>query len=99
MKIIYNLGNKFLTLNCINGFVRGTNRTASVNTLSQRRKQEACFACASRVWLAVNHNTSVTSGEWVWCSKRIARAIGLAVVNQICVIHEAINGCKNLKIY
>ena len=33
-----------------------------------------CFARATQVWLAVNHNTSITSGEWVWCSKRVARA-------------------------
>ena len=26
-------------------------------------QQEACFAHVTRVWLAVNHNTSVTSGE------------------------------------
>ena len=26
-------------------------------------EQEACFACATQVWFAVNHNTSVTSGE------------------------------------
>ena len=25
--------------------------------------------------------------------------VSLAAVNLICVIHEAINGCKNLKIY
>ena len=25
--------------------------------------------------------------------------VSLAVVNQICVIHEAMNGCKNLKIH
>ena len=25
--------------------------------------KEACFACASQVWLAVNYNTSVTSGK------------------------------------
>ena len=42
-----------------------------MNTDSQWSKQEACFACATQVWLAANHNTSVTSGE---CSKRIARA-------------------------
>ena len=35
---------------------------------------KACFACATQVWLTVNHNTSVTSGESVRCSKRIARA-------------------------
>ena len=25
--------------------------------------------------------------------------VNLAAVNQICVIHEAMNGCKNLKIH
>ena len=25
--------------------------------------------------------------------------VSLAAVNQFCVIHEAMNGCKNLKIY
>ena len=29
---------------------------------ARRSEQEACFARATRVWLAVNHNTSVTSG-------------------------------------
>ena len=47
---------------------------ASVNTNSQWSKQKACFARATRVWLAVNHNTSVTPSEWVRCSKRIPRA-------------------------
>ena len=34
-----------------------------MNTDNQRSKQKACFACASHVWFAVNHNTSVTSGD------------------------------------
>ena len=29
----------------------------------QWSKQEACFACATQVWLAVIHNTSVTSDK------------------------------------
>ena len=33
------------------------------HTDSQWGKQVACLARASQVWLAVNHNTSVTSGE------------------------------------
>ena len=40
----------------------------------QWSKQEACFARATRMWLAVNQITSITSGERVRCSKRIARA-------------------------
>ena len=63
IEIIYNLGDKtivHLIFNRINGFV---GRTASVNTDSQWSKQEACFERAAQVRLAVNHNTSVTSGE------------------------------------
>ena len=26
-------------------------------------KKEACFAYETQVWLAVNHNTSITSGK------------------------------------
>ena len=31
----------------------------------------------------LNHNTSVTSGQWIHCSKRIAWQVSLAAVNQI----------------
>ena len=37
-------------------------RNSSLNTDSQWSKHEACFACATHVWLTVNHNTSNTSG-------------------------------------
>ena len=69
-----------------------------MNTNSQWSKQDACFALAARVRLAVIHNTSVTSGESVVRSAMHGQ-VSLAAVNQICVIHEALNGCKNLKIY
>ena len=55
---------------CINRNLRGT---ATVKKDNQWSKQEACFACAYQVLFAVIHNTSVTSGEWVQCLKRIAR--------------------------
>ena len=48
--------------------------TVSLNRDSQWSKQEACFAYATQVWLAVNRNTSITSGECFRCSKRIAGA-------------------------
>ena len=60
----------YLICNRINSFVGAL--TASVNMDSQWSEQEACFAHATRGWLAVNHNTSVTSGEWV--SKCISQA-------------------------
>ena len=62
MKIIYNLGDKtilYLIFNRINGFVESAKRksgTASVYTDSQWSKQEARFARATHVWLAVNYN-------------------------------------------
>ena len=44
----------------------------------QPMEQTRCLFCMrTQVWLAVNHNISVTSGEWIWCSKRIERASGL----------------------
>ena len=81
IKIIFNLGIKtvlYLKYNRINGFVRVLTKkksgTANLNTASQWSKQEVCFARATRLWLAVNHNTSGISGEWIWCPKRIAQA-------------------------
>ena len=44
------------------------------------------------------HNTGVTYCELVRCSKRVARQMTLTCDNQICVIHEAMDGYKNLKI-
>ena len=44
-------------------FVGVQSQAASVNRDSQWSKQEAFFAHATQVWLAVNHNTNVTSGE------------------------------------
>ena len=68
-------------------------RNSHVNTGSQWSKQEACFTRATQMWLAVNHNTrikfdvrSVLHGQ-----------VSMAAVNQIYVIHHAMNGCKNLK--
>ena len=68
IKSIYDLGKTvlYLILNRINVFCWKVNRksgAASVNTNSQWSKQKACFARATRVWLAVNHNPSVTPGE------------------------------------
>ena len=65
-----------------------------MNTDSQWCKQEACFARATRVWLAVNHNTSATS------SKRIARSSEPRQLSiKLWVVHEAMNGRKILNIH
>ena len=58
-----------------------------------------CFARATQVWLAVNQNTRVISGEFIRCSRRIARANELGSCQSNNVIHEAMNGCENLKIH
>ena len=60
-----------------------------MNTDNKWSKQEACFAHTTQVWLAVNHNTSVTSGD----DRSILHGhVSLPDINQICVFHVAING-------
>ena len=44
------------------------------NSQLEHGQQETCFACVTRVWLAVNHNTSITSSLLVRSSKHIAWA-------------------------
>ena len=61
---------------------------------SQWSKQEACFACATQVWLDVTIPVSLPANEFDVQSVLHEQA-NLAAVNQICVIHEAMNGCKN----
>ena len=66
--------------------------------LEHGQLMEQCFARATRVWVAVNHNTSVTSGEFNVRSV-LHGQLSLAAFNQICVIHEAMTGYKNRKIH
>ena len=61
-------------------------------------KQEACFACATHEWLAITTPVSLLANEFDVRSI-LHRQVSLAAVNQICAIHEAMNGCKNLKIH
>ena len=70
-----------------------------MNTDSQWSKQESCFALATQLWFTVNHNTSFTSGDEFDFQSVMHGQVSLAAVNQICVFHEAMNGCKNLKIH
>ena len=65
----------------------------------QWSKPEACFAHATQMWLTINHNTSITSGECFDVRSVLHGQVSLEAVNQICVTHEAMNGCKNLKIH
>ena len=69
-----------------------------MNTDSQWRKQEACFAIATRVLLAVNHNTCVTLANEFDVRSVLHGQVSLVAVNYFFVFHEAMNGCKNLKI-
>ena len=55
---------------------------------SQWSKEEACFARATQVLANEFDVRSELHGQW-----------GLADVNQIYVIPEAMSGCKNLKIH
>ena len=74
--------------------------TASLNKDSQWSKQEACcfhmrLRCGS---LSITTPVSLLAYEFDVRSVLHGR-VSLAAVNQICVIHEAMNGSKNLKIH
>ena len=103
-KIIYNLRNKtvlHLICNCINSFVgvKPEQRNSKCEHWQWMEEQtRGLFCTCNSVWLAVNHNNSVTSGEQFHVLSMLHRQVILAAVNQICVIHEAMKDCKNLKI-
>ena len=67
-----------------------------MNTESQWSNQETCFARETQMWLAVNHDTRITSGNEFDVRTVLHQQVSLAAVNQICVIHEAITVAKNL---
>ena len=58
------------------------NSQLTVNTDSQWSEQ-ACFARATQVCLAVNHNTSVTSCDEFDVQSELHGQVSLAAVNQI----------------
>ena len=74
-------------------------KTEKPDIQRDQTKHEACFERATQVWLAVDHNTSVTSGEMIQCSKRIARASELGSCQSNLCFYEVMNGCKNLEIH
>ena len=75
-------------------------KTEKGNADSQWSKQ-VLFARANKVWLAVNHKLSVTSGEWLRCSKRtrIARASELDSCQSYLCLPWGYERLQNLKIH
>ena len=75
------------------------NGTASVNTDSQWSKQEACFARATRCGsLSVTTPVSLLANE-LDVRSVLQGQVNLATFSHICVIHETMNGCKNLEVH
>ena len=70
--------------------------TASANTDSQWSKQEACFARATQMWLSITTPVSHLANEFD-VRIELHGQVSLAAVNQIFVIHEAMNGLKKSK--
>ena len=58
--------------------------------------KHACLASVTRV--SITTPVSLLGNEFDVRSV-MHRQVSLAAVNQICVFHEAMNGCKNLKIH
>ena len=70
-----------------------------MNMDSQWSKQEACFDVRLRCGsLSITTSVSLLANEFDVQSVLHGQQ-SLAAVNQICVIHEAMSGCKNLKIH
>ena len=71
------------------------NGTASVNTDSQWLVLHVWLGCGS---LSIATPVSLLANEFNDQSL-LHRQVSLTAVNQIYVIHEAMNGCKKLKIH
>ena len=69
-----------------------------MNTDRQWSKQEACFARATQVWLVIKTPVPLLANEFD-ARSLLHGQVSLAAVNQMYVFHEAMNGCKNLKIH
>ena len=67
-----------------------------MNTDSKWDKEEVCFARATQVWLATPVSL-LANGFDVGSILHVQ--VSLAAVNQNYVAHEAMKGCKNLKIH
>ena len=69
-------------------------RNSQLEHDSQWSKQEVCFACATRCGaLSITTPVSLQANKFDVRSV-LHRQKGLAAVNQIRVIHEAMNGCE-----
>ena len=70
-----------------------------MNSNSQWSKQEACFERANRCGsLSITTPLSFLANEF-YVRSVLHGQVSLEAINQIYVIHEAMNGCKNLKIH
>ena len=74
-------------------------RNSQLKQDSQWSKGEACFARATRVWLAVITTPESLLAYAFDVLGVLHGQVRLAAVNQICVVHEAMNGNKNPKIH
>ena len=68
-------------------------------TSTQWSKKGACFACDSGVVRCQSQHQC-----HLWRMNSIFEAylhglVSLAAISHICVIHETMNGCKNLKVH
>ena len=68
-----------------------------MNTDSLWSKQDACFAPATRVGsVSITTPVSLLANEFD-VGRGLHGQVSFAAVNQICVIHEAMKGCKKSK--
>ena len=70
-----------------------------MNMDSQWSKQEACFAHATQCGLlSITTPVPILANE-LDVQSVLQGQVNFAAVSDICVIHETMNGCKNLKVH
>ena len=69
-----------------------------MNTDCQWSRQEAFFCTRDSDVARCQSQVSYLANE-IGVRSELIGQVNLAAVNQMCVIHEAINACKNLKIH
>ena len=88
--------------NPINGFVGVSNgkaeQPACTRTVNGANKKLVLHLRLRRGSLSITAPVPLLANEFDVRSV-LHGQVSLAAVNQICVIHEAMNGCKNLKIH
>ena len=104
MEIIYNLGDRqcciqYLIVLAVLLECKTEKRNSQCEHGQPMEQQEACFARATQVWLDVKQHQCHIWRMNSMFEANFAGKLAWQLPIKFCVGHEAMNGCKNLKIH